>query len=80
VSPSPRDTPGEREDRSDFVRIAVELETAIRSLDVYADLKAHLLANETVEDFCLKAITRALAQRKAALASDRTTTTGGKNK
>jgi Arc/MetJ-type ribon-helix-helix transcriptional regulator len=61
---------GEREDRSDFVRAAVELETAIRSLDVYADLKAHLLANESVEDFCAKAVRRAVQQRKATLAQE----------
>ena len=61
---------GEGEDRSDFVRAAVELETAIRSLDVYADLKAHLLANESIEEFCAKAVRRAVQQRKAALAQD----------
>jgi hypothetical protein len=60
----------EQEDRSDFVRAAVELETAIRSLDVYSDLKAHLLANESVEDFCAKAVRRAVQQRKATLAQE----------
>jgi hypothetical protein len=62
------EAPGE--DRSDFIRAAVEWEVALRSLDGYDDLKAHLLANESIADFCLKAITRALAQRKAALAGD----------
>ncbi|HUA26383.1 MAG TPA: hypothetical protein VMA54_19790 [Steroidobacteraceae bacterium] len=61
---------GEREDRSDFVRSAVELETAIRSLDVYADLKAYLLANESIEEFCAKAVRRAVQQRKATLAQE----------
>jgi hypothetical protein len=61
---------GESEDRSAFIRTAVELEIALRSLDGYDDLKAHLLANESIADFCLKAITRAVAQRKAALAGD----------
>jgi hypothetical protein len=61
---------GEREDRSDFVRAAVELETAIRRLDVYDDLKAHLLANESIKEFCAKAVRRAVQQRKATLAQE----------
>jgi len=62
------------EDRSDFVRAAVEGAISLRRSPAYADLKAHLLANETVEEFCLKAIARAVAQRKAALAGDGPTT------
>lgn len=60
----------EGEDRSDFIRGAVEMELALRRSESYAELKAHLLANESVTDFCLKAILRAVAQRKAALAGE----------
>lgn len=61
---------GTSEDKSDFIRAAVELELALRRLPAFEDLKAHLLQNETVADFCLKAVARAIAQRKAALAGD----------
>ncbi len=57
-------------DRSDFIRDAVEWAIALRRSPAYSDLKAHLLANETVEEFCLKAVSRAVAQRKAALAEE----------
>ena len=62
---------GEGEDRSDFVRAAVELETAIRSLDVYADLKAHLLANESIEEFCAKAVRRGCSTAQGGSGSRR---------
>ena len=55
---------GQNEDRSDFIRAAVELATAIRKIDVYHDLKAHLMANETIEDFCAKAYTKPFAAAK----------------
>jgi len=58
------------EDKSDFIRAAVELELSLRQSPGYKDLVAHLLANETVHDFCMKAILRAVAQRKAALSDD----------
>jgi len=61
---------GDTEDRSDFIRAAVELATAIRKIDVYDDLKAHLMANETIEDFCAKAVRQAVRRRKATLAKD----------
>ena len=61
---------GDTEDRSDFIRAAVELATAIRKIDVYDDLKAHLMANETIEDFCAKAVRQAVRRRKATLARD----------
>jgi hypothetical protein len=65
------------EDRSTFIRSAVEREIALRSLECFADLKAYLLANETIGDFCLKAIRRAVAQRKAALAGEALGSEGG---
>ncbi len=58
----------DKEDRSDFIRAAVELEVAIRNLDVYEDLLGHLVANETIHEFCARAVKRAVLQRKAALA------------
>ena len=58
----------DKEDRSDFVRAAVDTEIAIRQLDIYEDLRGHLMANETIHEFCAKAIKRAVLQRKAALA------------
>lgn len=58
------------EDRSEFIREAVELEIGLRRLPDYPDLKRHLLVNESVIDFCLRAISRAVQQRKAALASE----------
>jgi Arc/MetJ-type ribon-helix-helix transcriptional regulator len=61
---------GDTEDRSDFIRAAVELATAIRKIDVYDDLKAHLMASETIEDFCAKAVRQAVRRRKATLAKD----------
>lgn len=64
------DVTGQDEDRSDLIRAAVEREVALRRSAFYVDLKAHLLANESIGDFCLKAIAKAVAQRKAALADD----------
>jgi hypothetical protein len=58
------------EDRSDCIREAVELEIAVRRLDVYPDLKAHLLANETLAEFCAKAVRRAVLNRKTSLANE----------
>jgi phosphopantothenate synthetase len=60
----------EGEDRTDFIRAAVELEASIRALDIYPDLRSHLMANETVADFCIKAIRKAVAQRKRALSEN----------
>ncbi len=56
------------EDKSDFIRAAVELEVAIRKLGIYEELRDHLTANETIPDFCARAVKRAVLQRKAALA------------
>ncbi len=61
---------GTDEDRSDFIREAVDLEIAIRKLDVYPDLRAHLLANESFADFCGKAVRRAVLNRKTSLANE----------
>jgi len=58
------------EDRTDCIREAIELEIAIRKLDVYQDLKAHLLTNESVSEFCAKAVRRAVLNRKTSLASE----------
>jgi hypothetical protein len=66
------------EDRSSFIRSAVELEIAVRSLDGYAGLKDVLTGKETVYDFCAKAVRRALTQRIAALADDRPEKSGSK--
>lgn len=71
VFPSYRDAPlGAATCKSDFIWAAVELKVSLRKSPGYEDLAAHLLANETVRDFCLKAILRAVAQRKVALADD----------
>lgn len=64
----------ESEERASFIRLAVAREIALRRSGAYEDLKAQLLANETVEDFCLSAIRRAVAHRKAALADSRSDT------
>lgn len=61
------------EDRSDLIRGAVEKEVALRRSAFYADLTSHLLVNESIEEFCLKAIAKAVAQRKAAVAGDEPT-------
>ncbi len=58
----------DKEDRSDFIRAAVETEVAIRRTAGYEDLCNHLTANETIPEFCARAVRRALLQRKAALA------------
>ncbi len=58
----------DKEDRSDFIRAAVETEVAIRRMTGYEDLRGHLTANETIPDFCARAVKRAILQRKAALA------------
>jgi hypothetical protein len=55
------------EDRTDFIRHAVQIELALRSADFYADLKRFLLADEDALDFCIDAIRRAVLQRKAAI-------------
>ena len=60
----------DREDRSDYVRAAVELAIAIRALSEWPDLKSHLMANETIGDFCAKAVRRAVRHRKTAMADD----------
>jgi hypothetical protein len=57
----------EREDRSDFLREAAELEIAIRRLDIYPALMGNLTANETFTDFCAKAVRQAVLKRVAAL-------------
>ncbi|MDD2860340.1 MAG: hypothetical protein PHI71_04610 [Acidiphilium sp.] len=54
---------GEKEDRSDFLRQAAELEIAIRSLDNYAELNEYLITNETLVEFCAKAVRQAAARR-----------------
>ena len=64
------DVTGKDEDRSELIRAAVEREVALRRSAFYSDLKVHLLVNESIGDFCLKAIARAVAQRKAAVADD----------
>lgn len=64
------------EDKSDFIRAAVEKEIALRRSTAYEDLKAHLLINESIEEFCLKAIAKAVAQRKTALADAETPPSG----
>jgi hypothetical protein len=64
------DVIGQDEDRSDLIRAAVEREVALRRSAFYADLKVHLLVNERIGDFCLKAIAKAVAQRKAAVTDD----------
>ncbi len=61
---------GPDEDRADLIRSGVELEIALRQSAAYQELKVLLLANETVVDFCLRAVARAVAQRKAALGSE----------
>ena len=61
----------EGEDKSDFIRAAVELALAIRRLDVYAELPGYLLTDETLEEFCARAVRRAVLQRKAAIAEMR---------
>lgn len=58
---------GAAEDRSDFLREAAGLELAIRELDIYPDLLAHLITNETFIDFCKKAVRQAVVKRVAAL-------------
>lgn len=59
---------GEHEDRSEFLRQATDLEIAIRKLDVYRQLTGYLTANETMADFCAKAVRRAALARIAMLA------------
>jgi hypothetical protein len=58
------------EDRSDCIREAVEKEIAIRNLDIYPEIRENLLTNESITDFCAKAVRRALQQRKSALAQE----------
>ncbi len=53
----------DHEDRSDFMREAAELEIAIRSLDVYPELLGYLTANESLAEFCARAVRQA-AQRR----------------
>lgn len=57
----------DREDRSDFLREATELEIAIRSLDVYPELLGYLTANESLADFCARAVRQAAEQRISML-------------
>lgn len=58
------------EDRSDLIRAAVGWEVMLRRSAIYGDLTVHLLVNESIEDFCLKAIAKAVAQRKTALSRE----------
>lgn len=64
---------GTDEDRATFVRDAVELLIELRHLEVYQDLLAHLLANETPTEFVLKSTAKYTTQRKEALAGSGTT-------
>lgn len=61
---------GKNEDRSDFLRQAAELEIAIRRLDIYPELQGYLTANETIADFCAKAVKRAILARIASLTNE----------
>ena len=56
----------DREDRSDFLREAAELEIAIRTLDVYPELLGYLTAKETLAEFCARAVRQA-AQRRISM-------------
>lgn len=55
------------EDRTDFIRGAVDKELALRRADFYEDLKRYLLGHENAVDFCLDAIREAVGRRKAAI-------------
>lgn len=57
----------DREERSGFLRAATTLEIAIRSLDVYPRLLACLTANETITEFCARAVRVAAERRIVAL-------------
>ena len=59
----------DREDRSDFMREAADLEIAIRSIDVYPELLGYLTANETLTEFCARAVRQA-AQRRINMLKD----------
>ena len=61
---------GKNEDRSDFLRQAAELEIAIRRLDIYPEFQGYLTANETIADFCAKAVKRAILARIASLTNE----------
>jgi hypothetical protein len=58
------------EDRSDVIRAGASLIVAVRNLDVIDELHNHLMANETFEDFCTKAIRRAVLNRLATVAKE----------
>lgn len=66
------------EDRTDFIRGAVEKELALRQSDFYDDLKRYLLGQENPVDFCLNAIRDAVARRKAAIINSATNQTSTK--
>lgn len=57
----------DHEERSGFLRAATTLEIAIRSLAVYPKLLRCLTANETIADFCARAVRVAAERRIAAL-------------
>ncbi|MDD2860339.1 MAG: hypothetical protein PHI71_04605 [Acidiphilium sp.] len=51
------------EDRSDFIRASALLLVAVRNTGVLETLSAHLMANETLENFCANAVHRAVLHR-----------------
>lgn len=58
------------EDRSDYLRAAVELETAIRQSVSYDELNQVLTGSETLQEFCAQAIRRHIARRKRLIADE----------
>lgn len=58
------------EDRSAFIRAAVELETAIRRAVPYDDLNRILTGEETLHEFCVQAIRRHIERRKRLIADE----------
>jgi hypothetical protein len=61
--------PGEQQ--AAFHREAVALLAAVRSLKIYAELKPHLLNNESRQEFFVKAISKAVKHRITALEKGR---------
>ena len=43
----------------------------LRRIDLFPDLKAHLMANETIDEFCANAVRRAVQQRKSSVAAEK---------
>jgi len=61
---------GDGENRATFIRSAIERELALREAGIPTTAKNYLFANETLNQFCVNAVMRAIDGRRAVMATE----------